>query len=112
MERKRPPTVGKPASGPARQHAAPPPAAPRWEGSPAPRMPEPPAELGLSPVVAALPEGDVRLLASQAEAQHPDWGKEVRKELRGVPAEWVKRAIVEAAVQAGYVDVPGGETEK
>lgn len=85
----------------------------RWEGS-APARPaiEPPVELGLSPAVAALNEDQVRLLAGQAEAQHRDWGREVRRELRGTPAQWIRHAIVEAAFQAGYVDVPGQANEE
>lgn len=69
----------------------------------------PPAELGLSPAVVALSEDQVRLLSGQAEAQHPNWGREVRRELHGTPARWMRHAIVEAAVQAGYVDVPEQE---
>ncbi|MFE5871634.1 hypothetical protein ACFQ6V_23720 [Streptomyces roseifaciens] len=81
-------------------------AAPRWEGSPAkPSASEPPAELGLSPAVAALTEDQVRLLAGQAEAQHQDWGREIRRELRGTDPRWIRYAIVEAAAQAGYVDL-------
>ncbi|MFI2078497.1 hypothetical protein [Streptomyces triculaminicus] len=71
-----------------------------------------PDELGLSLAVAALDEDQVRLLAGQAEAQHPDWGREIRRELRGTDPRWMRHAIVEAAAQAGFVDVPGQKNEE
>ncbi|MEU5426884.1 hypothetical protein AB0H73_14945 [Streptomyces olivoreticuli] len=111
VERKRPPTVGKLA--PASVSTPPRPATPAWEGSPSKRSAqEPPPELGLSPAVAALTEDQVRLLAGQAEAQHQDWGREIRRELRATDPRWIRHAIVEAAFQAGYVDVPGQADEE
>ncbi|MEU1373009.1 hypothetical protein ABZ442_05005 [Streptomyces triculaminicus] len=111
VERKRAPTVGKLAATP--PPALPRSAAPHWEGSPSkPSAEQPPADLYLSPAVADLTEDQVRLLVGQAEGQHPDWGREIRRELRGTPAQWIRYAIVEAAVQAGFVDVPGQGAEE
>lgn len=115
VERKRPPTVGKLAPekiaelrpvGPRPDPESAPAAAGRWQGSPSPRPGRPPAHLHLSPEVAALSEERARQLAGQAEGRHPDWGRGVRRELRGIDPEWTKYAVVEAAVQAGYVDLP------
>ncbi|WP_367134488.1 MULTISPECIES: hypothetical protein [Streptomyces] len=97
----------RPQGGEGRRPAA------RWEGvAPARPAIEPPVELGLSPAVAALDEDQVRLLAGQAEVQHQDWGREIRRELRGTDPRWIRYAIVEAAAQAGYVDVPGQANEE
>ncbi|MGW1071536.1 hypothetical protein [Streptomyces sp. NPDC002537] len=108
IERKRPPTVGRLAT---RERPAPEQTPQHWEGSPSnskrTTAPEPPPSLGLSPGVVALSEDKVRLLAGQAEAQHPDWGREIRRELCDVPTRWMRHAVVEAALQAGYVDVAG-----
>ncbi|MFI0914187.1 hypothetical protein [Streptomyces abikoensis] len=105
VERRRPPTVGKLAARESSKAESKP---TRWEGAQATRsVAEPPAGLGLSPAVAALSEDQVRLLSGQAEAQHQDWGREIRRELAGVDPRWMRHAIVEAAVQAGFVDIPG-----
>ncbi|MCF3101455.1 hypothetical protein IPZ58_07655 [Streptomyces roseoverticillatus] len=108
VERKRAPTVGKlaatPAPAPSRA------AAPRWEGALSKSLTEqPPTDLGLSLAVAALTEDQVRLLAGQAEGQHPDWGREIRRELRGTDPRWIRYAIVETALQAGFVDLSHDE---
>jgi hypothetical protein len=82
--------------------------APHRQGPPAHRTapPEPPAELHLSPEAAALSYDRAKMLAKQAEAQRPDWGMEIRRELRHVDEQWRWHVMVEAGMQAGYIDVP------
>lgn len=106
VERKRPPTVGKlrpEAAAPASQQKP-----HRWEGSPSPRPDhsELPAGLHLSPEVAALPFDRARMLAKEAESRHPDWGREIRRELQHLGEQWRWHAMVEAAMPIGYVDIP------
>jgi hypothetical protein len=93
----------------AKQEATPARPAPEtWQGSPSRTAPErPPAYLHISPEVAALSENQARELAGQAEGPRRVWGKEIRKELSGTDPKWIKHAIVEAAVQAGHIDLPG-----
>lgn len=105
VKRKRPPTVGKLKPDQTAPQAA---NQPHWQGPPAHRTtpPEPPAGLHLSPEAAALSYDRAKMLAKQAEAQRPDWGMEMRRELRHVDEQWRWHVMVEAGVQAGYIDVP------
>lgn len=66
----------------------------------------PPTQLGLSRAVAVLPVRRARLLASDAEKQHPEWAQQARAELSHLDPRWYHHALLQAAVNAGKAEIP------
>lgn len=77
---------------------------------PAAHLPElatPPQGLEFSEAVRRLPKKHATILMKPVEREHPDWTLQQRARFDGVDLRWFFHALLQAAIDAGYAEIPG-----
>lgn len=103
--RSKPPTTGPEAEARKSQALPAPTPVPRV-ATPLLGMSEPPAELGLAAVIAKMSRPAAKILMKPVEAERTDWLTEQRAKFAEVEDRWLTHALLQAAVNAGYVELP------
>lgn len=69
-------------------------------------MSEAPAELELSDAVKRQSVKAARILLKSVESEHPAWAAEQRAQFADVEQRWFLHALLQAAANAGHVELP------
>lgn len=107
--RRKAPTVGREAEARRAVTPTPPapaPVAPPRAAAPLLGMSEAPPELMLAAVVERMSVKAAGFLVKQAERAQPQWVAEQRNRFAEVDPRWRSHALLQAALNAGYVELP------